>query len=33
MAPTEETGCPSKIGSQWIPPSLDLKIPPDAAPA
>src|SRR5216684_3686692 len=30
--PMDATGSESKIGSQWIPPSLLLKIPPDAAP-
>jgi len=29
--PTEETGCLSKIALQLIPPSMDLKIPPEAA--
>jgi hypothetical protein len=32
-APIDATGCPSKIGVQWMPPSVLLKIPPDAAPA
>lgn len=31
--PTEETGWASKIGSQWMPPSMLLKMPPEAAPA
>jgi hypothetical protein len=31
--PTEETGWLSKMGSQCRPPSLLLKMPPDAAPA
>ncbi len=31
--PTEETGWLSKIGAQEVPPSVDLKIPPEAAPA
>src|SRR5258708_17160312 len=30
--PMDATGSASKMGSQWIPPSLLLKIPPDAAP-
>src|SRR6266568_1712856 len=30
--PIEETGCESKIGSQWMPASVVLKIPPEAAP-
>jgi len=30
--PIDDTGCASKIGSQWMPPSVVLKIPPDAAP-
>src|ERR1041384_6868936 len=33
IEPTEETGWSSKIGVQWMPPSVLLKIPPDAAPA
>src|SRR5688572_10111108 len=32
-APTDDTGWPSNIGFQWTPPSSDLKMPPDAAPA
>src|SRR5579859_6369934 len=30
--PMDATGSESKIGSQWIPPSVLLKIPPEAAP-
>src|ERR1051325_708325 len=30
--PMDATGSESKIGSQWIPPSVLLKMPPDAAP-
>src|SRR6266481_8118778 len=30
--PMDATGSESKIGSQWIPPSGLLKMPPDAAP-
>ncbi len=30
--PMDATGSESKMGSQWIPPSLLLKMPPDAAP-
>src|SRR6266481_8152760 len=30
--PMDATGSESKMGSQWIPPSVLLKIPPDAAP-
>src|SRR5580692_7281519 len=30
--PMEATGSESKMGSQWIPPSVLLKIPPEAAP-
>src|SRR5205814_8876712 len=30
--PMDATASESKIGSQWIPPSLLLKMPPDAAP-
>src|SRR5215472_7036400 len=30
--PMEATGWPSKMGSQWIPASVDLKMPPEAAP-
>ena len=32
-APTDATGWLSKIDDQWMPPSVLLKIPPDAAPA
>ncbi|PYR60643.1 MAG: hypothetical protein DMF85_04415 [Acidobacteria bacterium] len=32
-APIDETSCPSKIGSQLTPPSVVLKMPPDADPA
>lgn len=31
--PIDETGMLSKIGAQWRPPSVVLKIPPEAAPA
>ena len=31
-APTELTVCSSKIEVQWMPPSVVLNIPPDAAP-
>jgi hypothetical protein len=30
--PMDATGSESKMGSQWIPPSVLLKMPPDAAP-
>src|SRR4029077_14221819 len=30
--PMDATGSESKIGSQWMPPSVLLKMPPDAAP-
>src|SRR5579864_2538658 len=30
--PMDATGSESKIGSQWIPPSVLLKMPPEAAP-
>jgi hypothetical protein len=30
--PIEETGCASKIDSQWMPPSIVLKMPPEAEP-
>src|SRR5260370_30494343 len=30
--PMDATGSASKMGSQWIPPSVLLKMPPDAAP-
>src|ERR1700757_537758 len=30
--PMDATGPESKMGSQWIPPSVLLKMPPDAAP-
>src|SRR4029077_2788003 len=30
--PMDATGSAAKIGSQWIPPSVLLKMPPDAAP-
>src|SRR5437899_868943 len=30
--PMEETSCPSKTGSQWTPPSVVLKMPPEAVP-
>jgi len=30
--PMDATASESKMGSQWIPPSLLLKMPPDAAP-
>ena len=32
-APTEDTGWPAKVGSQCTPPSVVLKMPPDAVPA
>ena len=31
-APIDCTGCPSKIGAQFVPPSVVFQIPPDAAP-
>lgn len=31
-APIEATGCSSKIGFQWTPPSVVFQIPPEAAP-
>jgi len=33
MSPIELTGWSSKIGSQLMPPSVVLKMPPDAEPA
>ncbi len=30
--PMDATGSESKMGFQWIPPSVLLKMPPDAAP-
>ncbi len=33
IAPIDCTGCESKIGVQWNPPSVDFQTPPDAAPA
>ena len=32
IAPTESTGWSSKTGVQWIPPSVVLNTPPEAAP-
>ena len=32
IAPTESTGWSSKTGAQWIPPSVVLNTPPEAAP-
>ena len=31
--PIDDTGWSSKIGSQWMPPSVVFQMPPEAAPA